>query len=61
MMPLCMGKFRELLTLPTCKSLNTRGQMYNSCVSGTMLYSSESSALRQEDKKRFECSERAML
>ena len=28
--------------------------MYNSCVRGTMLYSSECWALRQEDKKRFE-------
>ena len=57
------GKFRELLLLLTCKaiSLNTHGQMYNSCVRGTMLYSSECWALRQEDKERLERSERAML
>ena len=56
------GKFRELLLLLTCKaiSLNTRGQMYNSSVRGTMLYSSECWVLRREDKKRLECSERAM-
>ena len=35
--------------------------MYNSYVRGTMLYSSESWALKQEDKKRLERSERAML
>ena len=58
-----MGKLRELLHLLTCLaiSLKTRGQMYNSCVRGTMLYSSECWALRQEDKKRLERSERAML
>ena len=41
------GKFKELLPLLICKaiSLNTRGQMYNSCVRGTMLYSSECWAL----------------
>ena len=57
------GKFTEPLALLTCKasSLNTRGQMHNSCVRGTMLYSSECWALRQEDKKRLERSERAML
>ena len=56
------GKFRELLPLLICKaiSLNTRGQMYNSCVI-EMLYSSECWALRQEDKKHLERSERAML
>ena len=41
--------------------LNTRGQMYNSCARGMMLYSSEGWALRQKDKKCLECSERAML
>ena len=41
--------------------LNTRGQIYNSCVRGTMLYSSECWTLRQENEKRLECSERAML
>ena len=53
--------FRELLPLLTCKaiSLNTRGQMYNTCVTGTMLYSSECWALKQEDKKRLKRSERA--
>ena len=37
------GKFRELLPLLTSKaiSLSTRGQMCNSCVTGTMLYLSE--------------------
>ena len=35
--------------------------MYNSCVRGTMLYSSECWALTQEDKKRLESSERTML
>ena len=35
--------------------------MYNSCVRGTMLYSSECCALRQEDKKYLERGERAML
>ena len=35
--------------------------MYNSCVRGTMLYSSECWPLRQEDKKCLERSERAML
>ena len=57
------GKFRYLLPLPTCKaiSLNTCGLMYNSCVKGMMLYSSECWALRQEDKKCLERSERAML
>ena len=56
------GKFRELLPLLTCKviSLNTRGHMYNSCVRGMMLCSSECWALRQ-DKKRLECSERPLL
>ena len=46
-----------------CKaiSLNTHGQMYNSCVRGAMLYSSECWDLRKEDKKRLEGSERAML
>ena len=41
--PFALGKFRELLPLFTCKviSLNTYGQRYNSCVRGTMLYSSE--------------------
>ena len=41
------GKFRELLPLLTFKaiSLNTHGQMYNSCVRWTMLYSSECWAL----------------
>ena len=37
-------------------SLNIRGQMYNSCVRGTMLYSSKCWALRQEEalvKKRI--------
>ena len=55
-------KFRDLLPLLTCKaiSLNTRGQMYNSCVRGTMLYSSKYWALRKEDKKSLESSERAM-
>ena len=41
--------------------LNTGSQIYNSCVRGTILYSSECWALRQEDKKRFKRSERAML
>ena len=56
-------KFRELLPLLTCKavSLNTRGQMYNSCVRGVTLYSSECWTLKKEHKKRLECSERAML
>ena len=42
------GKFRELLPSLTCKaiSLNTRGQMHNSCVRGTMLYSSKLWTLR---------------
>ena len=46
------GKFRELLCFLTCKaiSLNTRCQMYNSCVIGMMLCSSEYSALTQEKK-----------
>ena len=35
--------------------------MYNSWVRGTIIYSSECWALRQEDKKCLECSERAML
>ena len=35
--------------------------MYNSCVRGTMLYTSECWALRQEDKKRLKCRERAGL
>ena len=35
--------------------------MYNSCVRGTMLYSSKCWALRQEHKKHLEGSERAML
>ena len=57
------GQFRGLLPLLSCKaiSLNTRGQMYNSCVRGTMLYSSECWTLRQEDKKRLERCEREML
>ena len=57
------GKFRELLPLLTYKttSLNTHGQMYKSCVRGTMLYSSECWALRPEDKKCLEHSESAML
>ena len=57
------GKFRELLPLLTCKAipLNTHGQMYNSCARGLFLYSSECWALRGEDKKCLECSERAML
>ena len=57
------GKFRELLPLLTCKafSLNTCDQMFSSCVRGMMLYSSQYWALRQEDKKRLEHSERAML
>ena len=42
-------------------SLNTRGQMYNSCVRGAILYSLECLALRKEDKKHLEHSERAML
>ena len=43
------GKFRELLPLLTCKaiSLNTRGQMYKSCVRGMTLSSSESSTSRK--------------
>ena len=57
------GKFRELLPLLTCKaiSLNTRGQMYNSCIRGTVLYSPKCWSLRQENKKRLERSERKML
>ena len=57
------AKSRELLPLLTYKvtSLNTRGQMYNSCVRGKMLYSSECWTLGQEDKKRLKHSERAML
>ena len=35
--------------------------MYNSYVRGTLLYSSECWELRQEGKKRLECSEWAML
>ena len=62
---LYLSKWRlwELLPLLPCKaiSLNTRGQMYNSCVRETMLDSSECWALRQEDKERVEPSERAML
>ena len=56
------GKFRELLPLLTCEAISLKkcGQMYNSCVRGTMLYSSECWPLRQ-DKKRLECSEREML
>ena len=52
-------KFRKLLPLLTCKAiaLNTRGQIYNSCVRGTMLYSSECMALRQEDRKYLKRSE----
>ena len=52
-------KFRELLPLLTWKAiaLNTRGQIYNSCVRGTMLYSSECMALRQEDRKYLKRSE----
>ena len=62
-MLLCIGKIWELLPLLTCKaiSLYIRGQVYNSCVRGTILYSSERWALRQEDMKRLEHSERAML
>ena len=33
--------------------------MYNTCVRGAMLYSSECWALKQEDKKRLKRSERA--
>ena len=57
------GKFRELLPLLTCRaiSLNSHGQMYNSCVRGTMLYSSGSWALRQEDEECSELSETGML
>ena len=60
---LCKWRLWELLPLLPCKviSLNTRGQMYNSCVRETMLYSSEYWALIQEDKERVERSERAML
>ena len=55
--------FRGLLSLLPCKaiSLNTGGQMYNTCVRGAMLYSSECWALKQEDKKRLKRSERATL
>ena len=62
-MSLWWRKFKELLPLFICKavSLNTCGQMYNSCVRGTMLYSSECWALWQEDKKYLERGERAML
>ena len=35
--------------------------MYNNCVRRMMLYSSEHCALRQEDEKRLDLSERAML
>ena len=35
--------------------------MYKNCARGTMLYSSECWALRLEDKKRLERSERAKL
>ena len=58
-MLLCMGKFRELLPVLTCKaiSLNSRCQIYSSCVRGTILYSSECWALMQEDKKRLERSD----
>ena len=35
------GKFTEPLLTFKAISLSTRGQMYNSCVTGTMLYSSE--------------------
>ena len=57
------GKFRELLPLLTCKaiSLNTRGQIFNSFVRRTLLYSPECWALRQEDKKCLERGERVML
>ena len=58
------GEFEEILPLLTCEaiSLNTRGQMCNSCIRGSMLYLSECWApVRQEGKKRLERSERAML
>ena len=57
-----MGKIQRTLLL-TCKaiSLNTRTRMYNTCVKGSMLYSSEFWAIRQEDRKPLEHSERAML
>ena len=35
--------------------------MNNSCVRGTMLFSSKCWALRQEDKNRLECSKRTMI
>ena len=52
------AKSRELLPLLT---LNTRGHLYNSCVRGMMLYSSECWAARQEDKKSLERGEKAKL
>lgn len=57
-----MGEI-ELLLLLTCKaiSLDTWGQMYNSCVRWTLLDSSEYWALRKEDKKHLERSESAIL
>ena len=57
------GKFRELLPLHNCKviSLSTRGHMYDSCVRGTMVYSSECWALKQDEKKCLEHSETEMV
>ena len=57
------GKFWELLPLLNCKaiSLKTHGQLYNSCVGGTILHSSEFWTIKQEGKKRLECSKREML
>ena len=47
-------KFRELLPLLTRNAiyLSTPGQIYNSCFRGTMLYSSECWARRQERLER---------
>ena len=52
-----------MLLLLNCKaiSVDTWCKMYNNCVRGTLLDSSEYWALRKEDKKHFERSERAIL
>ena len=48
------GEFEEILPLLTCEaiSLNTRGQMCNSCIRGSMLYLSECWALPSDKKVR---------
>lgn len=57
------AKFRELEPILTCRgaSLKTKGKIYQACVRSVLTYGSETWAMKAEDMRRLERTERMMV